>query len=92
MGGHHIEVIVVIGVSRRPSIPRRFRVRKASAGRPLLWVSGVLACATVLFTVVLIAGRLLSHDAVALEIAAPERDPFYQQKLDARMEELPAQF
>lgn len=74
------------------SIPRRFRVRKASADRPLLWISGVLAGATVLFTVALIAGKLLSHDAVALEIPAPERDPFYQQKVDAKVHELPAQF
>lgn len=74
------------------TIPRRFRVHQAWVVHPLLWASGVLAGAAVIFTVVLVAGKLLLQDAVALEIAPPEPDPFYQQKRDARVEELPAQF
>ena len=74
-----------------PSL-RRLRARPSHVREPLLWISGVLAGATIIFTVVLIAGKLLSQDAVALEIAPVQPDPFYQQKIDARVEELPAQF
>lgn len=66
--------------------------RPAPAPHPLLWVSAVLAAATVLFSVVLVAAKLLSHDAVALEAPQLQPDPFYQQKLDAKADELPAQF
>lgn len=76
----------------RPTSPRRIRARPSASRQPLLWISSVLAGATVLFTVVLIAGKLLSHDAVALEITPVSVDPFYQQKVDAKIEELPAQF
>ena len=76
----------------RPSAPRRIRARSSSPVRPLLWVSGVLAGATVLFTLLLISARLVSQDAAALGAPAPEADPFYQQKLNATVVELPAQF
>ena len=66
--------------------------RPAPAPHPLLWVSTVLAAATVIFSVVLVAAKLLSNDAVALEVPRLQPDPFYQQKLDAKADELPAQF
>ena len=84
---------VYFPTSARPtSAPRRIRARTSPSRNPLLWVSGVLASATVIFTIALVAAKLLSQDAVALEIAPPEPDPFYQQKLDAIVQELPAQF
>lgn len=74
------------------TIPRRLRNRPARTQHPLLWISGALALAVIIFTVLLVGAKLLSGDAVALEIAPPSPDPFYQQKVDARIEELPAQF
>lgn len=75
-----------------PTVARRFRARPSPSRRPLLWMTGVLAAAMVLFTAVLIAARLMSQDAVALEPRTPEPDPFYRQKADATAQELPAQF
>ena len=75
-------------VSPRHAVP----ARAAPVPHPLLWVSTVLAAATVLFSVVLVAAKLLSYDAVALEAPHVQPDPFYQQKLDAKADELPAQF
>ena len=66
--------------------------RRARASHPLLWISTVLAAATVIFSIALVATKLLSHDAVALEAPQVQPDPFYQQKLDAKADELPAQF
>jgi len=71
-------------VSPRHAVP----ARPAPAPHPLLWVSTFLAAATV----ALVATRLLSHEAVALEARQVQPDPFYQQKLDAKADELPAQF
>lgn len=75
-------------VSPRHAAP----ARPAPAPHPLLWISTCLAAATVVFSVALVATRLLSHDAVAQEARQVEPDPFYQQKLDAKADELPAQF
>lgn len=76
------------------TIPRHLRIRSGRTHHPLLWISGALALAVIIFTVLLIAAKLLSGNAVALEAAPPSSppDPFYQQKVDARIEELPAQF
>ena len=74
------------------SIPRRLRTRSASTPHPLLWVSGALALIIIVFTVALIAGRVLGGDAIALEIEPAVIDPFHQQKVEAKQEELPAQF
>lgn len=74
------------------SIPRRLRTRSARTPHPLLWVSGALAIVIIVFTVALIAGRLLGGDAIALEIEPAVLDPFYQHKVDAQVAELPAQF
>ena len=75
-------------VSPRHAAP----ARPAPAPHPLLWVSTVLAAATVLFSIVLVTAKMLSHGAIALEAPQVRPDPFYQQKLDAKEDELPAQF
>lgn len=78
------------------SMPRRLRTRSAKTPHPLLWVSGAFAIAILVFTVALIAGKLLTRDAIAVEIAVEIEpaviDPFHQHKLDAKQEALPAQF
>ena len=79
-------------VSGSTSVPQGLRTRFAKTPHPLLWVSGAIAIAIIVFTVALIAGKLLTSDAIALEIEPAVIDPFYQQKLDAKHEELPAQF
>ena len=55
-------------------------------------LSLIVTLVGIVFSVVLVAARLLSHDAVALEAPQVQPDPFYQQKLDANADELPAQF
>ena len=75
-------------VSPRHAVP----ARPAPVPHPLLWVSTFLAAATVVFSVALVASRSLSHHAVALAAPQVQPDPFYQQKLDAKADELPAQF
>jgi hypothetical protein len=73
--------------------PRRLHARSAGAPHPLLWIAGAVGLAVLVFTVALVLGRLLlPNDAVAVQITPPVQDPFYQQKLDAKQEELPAQF
>ena len=74
------------------SVPRRLRTRSARTPHPLLWVSAALAIVFIVFTVALIAGRLLPADAIAVEIEPAVIDPFYQRKVDAQVAELPAQF
>ena len=84
---------VYIPSSVRPSPGlRRIQARRPASHHPLLWIAGVLAAATILCAMVLIAARLLSHEAVAVEVAPAQPDPFYQRKVDAKVEELPAQF
>lgn len=74
------------------SSPRRIGARPRRLRQPLRWLSGVLAGATAIVAVVLIAAQLLSPDAQAPMLSPPEPDPFYQQKVDAGAGELPAQF
>ena len=84
---------VYVPTSVRPAaVPRRIRARHPATRNPLLWVAGVLAAATILCAFVLTAARLLAHEAVAVEVAPAQADPFYQSKIDAKVEELPAQF
>lgn len=78
--------------SDESSRPRRLRTRSTKTPHPLLWIAGALGLAVIVFTVALVLGQLLTHDAVAVEIEPAVLDPFYQQKVDARQEELPAQF
>lgn len=82
--------------------------RRKQSPHPLLWLSGALAAAIVVFALALGVGKALFPDAVALELApatgaAPVQhalaanlpqadDPFYQRKRDAKQEELPTQF
>lgn len=80
-------------------LPDRDRDRAAEIRDSLLVVSGVLVAATVLFTVALVSDRLQFNDAVTLEpttavagLMPAADDAFRQQKLDARADELPAQF
>ena len=72
--------------------PRRLRPHSAKTPHPLLWIAGALALAVIVFTVALVLGQLLTHEASAVEIEPAVLDPFYQQKLDAKQEELPPQF
>ena len=72
--------------------PRRLRTRSAKTAHPLLWVSGALAIVFIVFTIALIAGKMLPGDVIAVEIEPAAIDPFYQRKVDAQVAELPAQF
>ncbi len=83
---------VHLPASGSTSMPRRLRTRSAKTPHPLLWVSGAFAVAILVFTVALLAAKLLPSDAIALEIEPAVIDPYYQQKLDAKQETLPAQF
>lgn len=74
------------------SMPKGWRTRPAKTPHPLLWVSGAVAIAVIVFAVTLIAGKLLQSDVIAVEIEPAVIDLFYQQKLDAKQEELVAQF
>lgn len=73
--------------------PRRLRTRSARSPHPLLWIAGALGLAVLVFTAALVLGRLLlPNDAVAVQIEPAVQDPFYRQKVDAKQDELPAQF
>ncbi len=89
----------------RPIRPLPDRDRPTEIRDSLLVVSVVLAAAVVLFTAALVSDRLLFNDAVTLEpttavaglmphAAGPSTadDAFRQQKLEAKADELPAQF
>jgi hypothetical protein len=72
----------------------------------VLWAGAFILASATLGTFLLLAGQGLASDAAALQLAPgqpvtlqawlaaapPGDDPFYQQKLDAKSEQLPAQF
>lgn len=85
----------------------RHPIRPVQTRHLLLWAGGALLACVVAFMLALLFGKVMFHDAVALELAPGSsvplqqasassgpaaQDPFYQQKLDAKAEELPAQF
>ena len=72
---------------RFPSIgslpmPEGLHTRFRKTPHPLLWVSGALAIATIVFAVALIAGTLMPSDMIAIEIEPAVIDPFAQQNLE----------
>ena len=89
------------------SKPLPDRVRPVEVTQVLLWASVALVTCAAVFILVLGPGRAMFREAVALELAPGSTgmlqqalaaggssmdDPFYQKKLDAKAEELPAQF
>lgn len=74
------------------STPKGWRTRSAKRPDSLLWWSGAFAAAVTVFAVALIAGNLQPGNMIAVEIEPAVIDPFLQHKLDAKQEELPAQF
>lgn len=78
---------------RSISMPGGVGLRTAKVPHlPLWWVGGI-AISGLVVTVALIAGTLLtSEEVVAVELRPAVIDPFLQQKLDAKHEDLPAQF
>ena len=89
------------------SKPLPDRVRPVEVTQLLLWASVALVTCAAVFILVLGPGKAMFREAVSLELApgstgmlqqalAPAgssmEDPFYQKKLDAKADELPAQF
>jgi hypothetical protein len=84
----------------------RGRIRARQLRYAVLWVGVSILAAATLGTFLLLAGQAMFSDAVALQLspgnqvtlqswnaaAPPGDDLFYLQKLNAKTEELPAQF
>lgn len=83
------------------------RVRPVEVREVLLWAGAALGTCAVVFMLVLGPGKAMFREAVSLELApssngmllqgwtasaAAIEDSFHQKKLDAKAEELPAQF
>lgn len=88
------------------SSPWQDRIQPVKIKQVLLWSGGTLATCAVVFMLVLGPGKAMFRDAVSMELAPGStgllqswaaggtgaEDPFYKQKVDAKTEELPAQF
>ena len=87
-------------MSLRPS-----RIHRAPKVRTAAWAGALVLASCALLAVVLIAGKAMIGDVVSQELASGAslqhsfippavraEDDFYQQKLNAKAEELPAQF
>ena len=89
------------------SSPWQDRIQPVQLKQALLWSGGTLATCAVVFMLVLGPGKAMFREAVSMELAPGStgllqqawtaggtgaEDPFYKQKVDAKAEELPAQF